>query len=256
MKHLRILILLLAALLAFPLQSMAIQVSRPLPVDHRLHVITYHPDDIHKYTGFYDYEASMVLDEGEKVLTIAMGVTSGWMINPVGNRIFLKPISNDPAETNTNMLMITNKRIYHFILEAAEASGMDDPNLVWETKFVYADEDRAGLRQFPTSEGPDLNDPDKHYNFSYTISGSDQIAPLQIFDDGEFTYFKFPYKNADIPAFFLVDSDGHEALINYRVDGDYIVVERVGSQFTLRHGSSVTCVFNESHPLPKAQKKT
>lgn len=227
----------------------AIQESRPLPIDSRFRVITYLPGGIHKYTGFYDYQASILFEEGEEISTIAMGVTTGWYINPVQNRMFIKPISDQPIETNTNMLIITNKRTYHFLLEAAEATGIDDPNLVWETRFVYAETGKDMVTQLGTSHGPDLSDPDKNYNFNYSISGDEYIAPLQVFDDGEFTYFKFPQKNADLPAFFLVDSDGREALVNFRIEGDYVVLERVTSQLTLRHGSDVTCVFNESRPF-------
>jgi type IV secretion system protein VirB9 len=70
-----------------------------------------------------------------------------------------------------------------------------------------------------------------------------------------FTYFKFKTKNAEVPAFFMVDSDGNEALVNYRVSGEYIVIERVTSQYTLRNGTDVVCVFNESMPLEKKKKK-
>lgn len=234
-----------------PLMSQAYQVSRPLPIDSRFRVITYLPGGIHKYTGFFDYQASILLEEGETVSTIAMGVTSGWYINPVESRIFIKPISENPLLTNTNMLMITNKRTYYFILEAAEAESMDDPDLVWETRFVYPETGNDIVKRVKTTNSLDLNDPEKDFNFNYTVSGSEYIAPLKVFDDGEFTYFEFPKVNADIPAIFLVDSEGKEALINYRVEGDYIVVERVTSQFTLRHGPDVSCIFNESRPLRK-----
>jgi len=84
------------------------------------------------------------------------------------------------------------------------------------------------------------------YNFSYTIAGSEDVAPIRIFDDGEFTYFEFRDKNAEVPAFYNVDAKGNEALINYRTRGDYIVVERVARRFTLRHGIDIVCVFNEA----------
>lgn len=50
--------------------------------------------------------------------------------------------------------------------------------------------------------------------------------------------------------FFSVDDDGNESIVNYQVAGDYIVVERVESRFTLRHGKEVACVFNESSVFP------
>lgn len=251
MKYLCILIILLTGMT----EAHAIQVSRPLPGDSRLRVITYNPNAVHEYTGFYDYQASILFGEGEEIKTISMGNPAAWQLVPSGRRLFLKPIADDPSTATTNMLLITSKRTYHFLLKAAEVGEKeaDDPDLVWETSFIYPDEE-SGIIQTGTSEGPDLSEPGK-YNFNYSISGSELIAPVRVFDDKEFTYFQFAKQNAEIPAFFLVDSEGREALINYRIEGNYIVIERVGSQFTLRHGADVACIFNENSPLPKPLKK-
>jgi type IV secretion system protein VirB9 len=94
----------------------------------------------------------------------------------------------------------------------------------------------------------------RKYNQRYKISGTQRISPIRIFDDGEFTYFQFKDINADIPAFFRVDSEGKEAIVNYRTVGDYVVVERVTSQFTLRDGRDIVCVFNEASPLELVPK--
>ncbi len=250
----RILTVIFILLMATP--AFAVQESRPLPSDPRLHVITYSPNGIHKYVGYYDYQASILLEEGETVKTISMGNTEGWQIVPAGNRIFIKPIADNPADTETNMLMITNKRVYHFVLQSAEVGpeGINDKKLVFETRFVYPDGDNSAIQQYNKQQGPDLSEPEK-YNFNYTISGSQYIAPMRVFDDGEFTYFQFSHKNAEVPSFFLVDSEGKESLVNYRVANDYIVLERVSSQLTLRHGTDVACIFNESKPLEKKTKK-
>ena len=246
--------------LFLPHESHAIQKSRPLPGDHRLRVITYNPNVMHHYVGFYDYQASILLEQDEKVQTLSMGGDpSTWQIVPSGNRIFIKPIADNPDDAKTNMLLITNKRIYHFILEAAEVGleGINDPNLVFETRFVYPDAvgtDIVKTYSSKLSDVPDLSEPEK-YNFNYTISGSEEIAPIRVFDDAEFTYFQFNKTNAEIPAFFLVDSEGNEALINYRAVQDYIIVERVTSQYTLRHGNDAVCVFNEAKPLKILKKK-
>lgn len=232
----------------------ALQESRPLPGDSRLRVITYSPHKIHHYVGYYDYQASILLEKGEEVQTLSMGGDpSTWQIVPSGSRIFIKPVADNPEDAKTNVLLITNKRIYHFILEAKEVGprGIDDPDLVFETRFVYPDAVGTDIVQQYTTKSkdiPDLSEPEK-YNFNYTISGNEEIAPLRVFDDGEFTYFQFTKSNAELPAFFLVDSEHKEALLNYRAVDDYIIIERVTSQFTLRHGNNVACVFNESRPL-------
>ncbi len=252
--------LILILVICAPFKSYALQESRPLPGDPRLRVITYSPNSIHHYVGYYDYQASIMLDKGEEVQTLSMGGDpSTWQIVPSGNRIFIKPVAENPEDAKTNMLLITNKRVYHFILEAAEVStaGLNDPNLVFETRFVYPDAVNSDIvQQYATKSKdiPDLSEPEK-YNFNYTISGNDTIAPLRVFDDGEFTYVQFSKNNAEIPAFFLVDSEHKESLINFRAVDDYIIIERVTSQFTLRHGNDTACIFNESRPLKFMQKK-
>lgn len=237
---------------AIALPAYALRESRPLSVDSRIRVIVYNPDDVFKFTGYYGYQSSIEFSEGEAVETISMGDTTSWQLVPAGRRIFLKPMEQNAT---TNMTVITNKHMYQFELHGAEAMDINDPKMVFSVRFLYTDEGgNSSIQRYTTNPGPDFTQSNK-FNYNYTLSGSSIIAPIKIFDDGEFTYFKFKGKNSEVPAFFLVDSDGKEALVNYRVAGEYIVIERVASQFTLRNGSDVTCVFNESMPIEKKKKE-
>ncbi|MDZ5762661.1 Type IV secretion system protein VirB9 C-terminal domain protein [Candidatus Cyrtobacter comes] len=56
---------------------------------------------------------------------------------------------------------------------------------------------------------------------------------------------KFRNNNSVIPAIFVVHEDGSEGLVNYRMNGDYVVVEMLAARFTLRYGKQAACVFNE-----------
>lgn len=177
-----------------------------------------------------------------------MGDSTAWMINPSGNLIFLKPIEQDAT---TNMTIITNKRSYLFELHARDTDDIGDKDMVFIMRFIYQDDGDVQALGIGNDSVPDVDiyeNPHK-YNFKYSISGPEVIAPIRIFDDGEFTYFQFRDKNAEVPAFFWVDERGNESLINYRTRGDYIVVERVSGRFTLRHGGDVVCVFNDGKKL-------
>jgi type IV secretion system protein VirB9 len=224
----------------------AIREPRATSMDSRIRVLTYNPNDVFKYIGYYGYQGSIQLEDGETIDTISMGDTVSWQMVPSGNRIFLKPIEPDAT---TNMTLITNKRIYFFELHAKQAKNINDPGLVFAVKFLYPDSN-GGLN-FASNLGPsvpDLTTKENRakYNFKYSISGSDLIAPVQIFDDGTFTYFKFRNKNAAVPGIFEVDKQGLESITNFQVVGEYIVVEMVAKKFTLRYGKEITCVFNES----------
>jgi len=242
---LRIAFLALAACLTFSSSAWAVREPRPIKLDHRVRTIIYQPDEVYKYTGHYRYQTSIEFGKDETIETISMGDTTGWMMNPSGNRLFLKPIEQDAT---TNMTLITNKHTYLFELHARDTDDINDAEMVFIMRFIYQDEGDlqslgSGLDAVPVL---DLAENPEKYNFKYTIAGPEATAPIRIFDDGEFTYFEFRDKNAEVPAFFWVDDKGNESLINYRTRGDYIVVERVATRFTLRHGSDVICVFNEA----------
>ena len=99
-----------------------------------------------------------------------------------------------------------------------------------------------------SSATPDLNHPEK-YNFNYYISGSEEIAPIKIFDDGEFTYLQFRDKNSEIPGIFAVDDSLRESLVNYRLAPDnpnLVILEQVFPKLAVRKGKKITCIFNES----------
>lgn len=247
---LRIAFLALLSCIAFSQESHAAREARPIKLDHRVRTIIYQPDEVYKYTGHYRYQTSIEFAKDETIETISMGDTTAWMMNPSANRLFLKPIEQDAT---TNMTLITNKRTYLFELHARDTDDINDPEMTFILRFIYPDEgDLQSLGQALDSV-PELDiveNPEK-YNFRYTIAGPEVTAPIRIFDDGEFTYFQFKDKNAEVPAFFWVDRQGNESLINYRTRGDYIVVERVSERFTLRHGSDVICVFNEAMATPR-----
>lgn len=238
---------------AFAPSAYATRDSRPLQVDHRVRTIVYQSDQVFKFTGHYRYQSSIEFAPDEEIKTISMGDSTSWMLNPSGHRLFLKPVDQDAT---TNMTLITNKRTYLFELHARETDDIDDKDMTFILRFVYPETGNDGIGGAAYLDGvpaPDLENEPGKYNFRYTISGTDTIAPVRIFDDGEFTYFQFRDKNADIPAFFQVNEKGEESLINYRTRGDYIVVERVAKKFTLRHGSDIVCVFNEGMRLPSVK---
>lgn len=220
--------------------------ARPIQLDHRVRVVLYQPDEVYKFTGHYHYQSSIEFGQDEEIKTISMGDSTAWMLNPSGNRLFLKPVEQDAT---TNMTLITNKHTYLFELHARETDDINDKDMVFVMRFIYPDDKdiQSTANYLDSVPTPDPVKDAGKYNFHYTIAGKDEYAPIRIFDDGQFTYFQFRNKNVELPAFFWVDDNGEESLINYRTRGDYIVVERVSKKFTLRHGKDLVCVFNEAY---------
>jgi len=108
-----------------------------------------------------------------------------------------------------------------FDLEAAQAIDINDPDLVFSVTFIYPGDSLGDdLRTFNTisTDGAANNSAN---NFNYSIAGPDFIAPLKIFDDGEFTYMQLR-ENQAVPAVFAVDNyKGEEAVVNFRREGDH-----------------------------------
>lgn len=233
----------------------ATSTPRPIGGENRIKIINYTPNTVFKFVGHYEYQSIIEFGIDEEIQTISMGTPTPWQIVPAGNRIFIKPVEDNAS---TNMTVITDKRMYFFEMHAQNADGVNDESLNFVVKFVYPEQynlSAGAVTQIQQTNGPDLSKPEL-FNFNYSISGSvKDFEPTQVFDDGEFTYFKFRDINAELPAIFVVNTKGEEGIVNYRVTAGYIVVERVAARYTLRHGGEVICVFNELGPNADRTKK-
>lgn len=237
-----------AAFIASAPAAFAVTDTTPTQIDHRVRTVMYQPDQVYKFTGHYGFESSIEFAPDEAIQAISMGDSTAWVLQPATNRIFLKPVEQGAT---TNMTVLTNQRTYLFEMHAKEAADINDPDMTFIFRFNYPMADTGGnlIKHYNEDVSlPDIENEPFKYNFKYSISGPEVTAPIRIFDDGEFTFFQFRNKNADLPAFFMVDSEGNESMINYRTRGDYIVVERVAERFTLRHGADINCVFNDGFP--------
>jgi type IV secretion system protein VirB9 len=252
------------------LQVEASQLPRFLGKEKKFRMFIYSPYDVYRYVGNYNYHgfiefqgsmikqptvkgdaieaASQQSGKVEEISEVAIGNSDAWLwkISDSKNRLYLKPVGDN---ANTNMTVKTSSgRVYNFELIARTPTGPDDENLVFAVKFIYPDDTDKNILEFP--KAPISDEPDMRnlglYNFHYEYTGEPSIAPIKVFDNGEFTYFQFAKKSAELPAIFSVDSDGFESLLNFRVAGDYVISERVGAQFTLRNGNDIVCVYNNN----------
>jgi type IV secretion system protein VirB9 len=176
---------------------------------------------------------------------VTIGDSLAWQVTP--NRratlLFLKPVE---PNASTNMTVVTTLRRYAFELRAGEASGPNDPNIVYELRFHYLD------KAPPPSAAPPPKveeTPVANLNFSYSVKGSKGMTPARVFDDGRFTYFEFP-PGLDAPAIFVIGPTGQEELVNNQTRGRYNVVDVVARQFVLRYGKGKTQVTNDTYRTP------
>ncbi|WP_157213353.1 TrbG/VirB9 family P-type conjugative transfer protein [Rhizobium sp. CF122] len=214
-------------------------------LDPRVTSVVYRPDDVVRVFATYGISTMIIFDEDETFETIAVGDTDSWDIVAAdkANILFVKPKAKNVA---TNMNVVTTKRIYYLELNDYAP---EDNKKVFGIRFVYPDKNlNASLRKQAEARAsyPNMSGIDKaNVNIDYSFSGDPALKPLMIFDDGKKTFFKFAQK---VPAVFAVNSDFTETLLNFRREGDYIVVDGTASQYTLRDGNQWTCIFNLRKP--------
>jgi len=253
MKYPRMLSLSAALLLASAVPVWAETSPIPIATDARIRFLAYNEFQVYRVVANYGYAVTIEFGAEEVIETVSAGDTISWQIVPAGRRLFIKPMERD---AHTNMTVITTKYTYNFDLDAVEAKP-SSASQTYLIKFRYAEAvgvmntgaaSSGGKVGSPAAATRDFVGPARRtadFNFDYRLKGDKEVMPTFVFDDGVFTYFQFADKrNKTLPAIFLVDKDGNESVVNYRIEGEYMVVERLGKTYTLRGGESVVCVKN------------
>lgn len=85
-------------------------------------------------------------------------------------------------------------------------------------------------------------DPD-NFNFNYSMSGDQSIAPQRIYSDGVRTWFDYgkDIHKKTLPTIYAV-IDNVDTPINVNREGNKLVAQYAGS-FTLKSGAKFTCVY-------------
>jgi type IV secretion system protein VirB9 len=208
-----------------------------LAADPRIRILPYDPDRVVLLTGVYGYELMIQFAADERIENVAIGDGTAWQVTPnkSADLLFLKPF--DPA-ADTNMTVVTDKRSYLFQLTARPISRVKPGDLTYLVRFTYPPEPKAAIIAPPPPPAP----PERR-NIAYTYTGARELVPSEVFDDGRFTYFKWP-ESASAPAVFLLSKEGGENLVNSSFRDGYLVVEQVAQGFRLRNGKAVTTVIN------------
>ena len=197
---------------------------------------------------------------------LAMGDTASWKVKPVDNKLFIIPLEKNGK---TNMLIETNKgRSYAFDLICRSESESDDDKQVSEAGYSEL-RDLAYIVRFyypKTEEDFELNKvniPDiyissepetitKHViikpnltSNNYTIDTKKKISPMELFDDGKLTYFKFENNNQIIPQIFIYDSLGKKIPCKMLLLQNYIIIKGVHKNLYLQYKDESVNITNK-----------
>jgi type IV secretion system protein VirB9 len=189
----------------------------------------------------------IALQPGEDLVgpgPVAAGDTVRWIIGDTESgtgadrqiHILVKPTR--PGLT-TNLVINTDRRTYHLELRSGETTYMASVSWQYPQDQLIALRRRnaEAERAAPIADRIDL----AAINFRYAIEGDEPPwRPLRAFDDGRQAYIEFPrgIAQGEMPPLFIVVAEGASSeLVNYRVRGRYMIVDRLFAAAELRFGA-------------------
>lgn len=233
-------------------QVVAQNTPKPFPQDRRILRVTYQDNNVIPLRGITFTTTQVIFGTNEAIIDIEGGDSAAWMVTrhpELRHIVFIKPTI---LGSDSNITIVTNKHNYYFHVTSNKSLDEHASPKTFAIQFIYPEDvlqqakakANAAMRAQKQMVNPTQNP--ERYNWNYRFSGSTQLAPVHVFDDGTFTYFELA-KNQAVPAIFAVeDQQGKESTVNIRRSGNYLIVQRIAPQFTLRNGGIVTSVFNTS----------
>lgn len=240
-------------------QALAAPVPQ-LPSDPRIKLLMYDEADVYTITAKYGYQTNVVFAPYEEIQTISVGDRSLWQIIPAGNRMFIRPMEENVI---TNMTVLTNRRSYQFDLKSIEGDKGDN---IYVAQFVYNDKKLKAQPAMEPAEpapvaaasepqpappsvpavvpAPALPAP-AAANYNYTFSGPDELAPIQVYDDGKSTYIKYQNPYQPLPNAYMVGPDGEERLTTVYQRDKVMVIDAIAGQWVLRNSNGAIIIYNE-----------
>jgi type IV secretion system protein TrbG len=184
------------------------------------------------------------LQAGETITDVVMGDSERWQATPAASGDPRNPVPHVAVKPQlpgirTNLAIYTTRHIYHLTLRSRPGHSVE------QVAFYYPDElldaMRDGDRVANQNQAASTRDPGgvvvasikstdpAALDFAYKINGPDvPWRPVRAFDDGAHVYIQMPpgMKTADAPALLIAASSGAQ-MVNYRVRGNYYVVDRL-----------------------------
>jgi type IV secretion system protein VirB9 len=187
----------------------------------------------------------ITLEAGEQLVgsgPVAAGDTVRWVIGDTESgsgaskrvHILVKPTR---ADLITNLIINTDRRTYHLELRSAEKTYMASVSWAYPGDQLIAlhRQNAAADAAAPVASGVDIG----ALNFRYRIEGdSPAWRPLRAFDDGRQVFIEFPHgiSQGEMPPLWVIGAEGGSELVNYRVQGNHMIVDRLFAAAELRLG--------------------
>ncbi len=203
----------------------------------------------------------IALQSGEKLIgsgPVAAGDTVRWIIGETDSgaagsarvHILVKPTRPD---LDTNLVINTDRRTYHLELHSDQKTYMASVSWAYPQDQLIAlrGQNAAAEATAPVATGVQIG----ALNFRYSIEGDNPPwRPLRAFDDGRQVFIEFPrgIGQGEMPPLWVIGPAGGGELVNYRVQGNHMIVDRLFAAAELRlggeHQQVVRIVRNDRRP--------
>jgi type IV secretion system protein VirB9 len=187
----------------------------------------------------------IALEAGERLVgsgPVAAGDTVRWVVGDTESgtgptkrvHILVKPTRPDLV---TNLIINTDRRTYHLELRSAEKTYMASVSWAYPQDQLIAlrRQNTAADAAAPVAAGVNID----ALNFRYRIEGDNPAwRPLRAFDDGRQVFIEFPrgIGQGEMPPLWVIGAQGGAELVNYRVQGNHLIVDRLFAAAELRLG--------------------
>lgn len=215
-----------------------------MPGDTRMVTFTYDPHNTYHLLTRPKSVTDVAFHSGERIKALALGDTVQWEVAKTGDgqHLFIKPKFEN---ITTSATIVTDKRTYQLLLTSNGLQGKWYQRVTWEypeliifeqNQQAEAEEKKEVEEKRLSSQVVANNFALEDLNWNYQISGEAPFKPVGVFDNGKFTYIRLPANVQELPALFLVSPDSEAELINYTVQGQYLVVQRLIENVLLKIG--------------------
>jgi len=211
-------------------------------------LFVYAPGGLYQVYAAVGQVTDIMLQEGETLSdtgAVAAGDTVRWVIGEAASgsgpgrrtHILIKP--TDPG-IRTNLVINTDRRTYHVELRSTPATYMASVGWSYPQDELIAVRARIEASTAVSNTQVQTGIDPARLDFAYRLKGANPPwKPVQVFDDGAKTYLLFPetIAQSELPPLFLIGERNKAELVNYRVSGRYMVVDRLFSIAELRLGT-------------------
>jgi len=186
----------------------------------------------------------IALEPGERLNSVSAGDTVRWVVGDTTSggskgrqvHILVKPIA---PGLSTNLVIATDRRAYHLEMRSFRETYMAAISWTYpQDQLVRRRNEAERVNEAAKSVIAASVDPDD-LKFRYDIEGDrPHWRPVRAFDNGEQVFIQFPENIAQgaAPPLFVLSKKGEPELVNYRMRGNYYVVDRLFAAAELRLG--------------------